>query len=99
MGMSTHQLLVYGNANTITWITILILKRTARTIPGRLALRKNQNAIGALMAAIWKLVVKVIKNPGILFLEKQINTILDEDREDYVAIRDDHLGAYLLNPL
>jgi len=33
-----------------------------------------------------------------LFLQEQIITILEEDREDYVAIRDDRLGPYLLNP-
>jgi hypothetical protein len=33
-----------------------------------------------------------------LFLENQICTILHESRPDYVAIRDDRLGPYLLNP-
>jgi len=33
-----------------------------------------------------------------LFLEKQIIAILEESRPDYVAIRDDRLGAHLLNP-
>jgi hypothetical protein len=33
-----------------------------------------------------------------LFLQEQIITILEEERDDYVAMRDDRLGAYLLNP-